>query len=189
MSAELGRIRNRGANLKNPAAGCMAAMMATTSEGTGPQASRSARMPASGRDGARRALPLGSSQPPQAPGRRRGGSTPSWARATRLRRSFGRSSSGSRDLRGTPRDRDPSAGAEPMRSGGRSRGGVSEPDSRRDQTHEEATTGGRGAVRMASVNVHERADRRDGRLGGHRPGGGNRFISEIPVYNGRGTAE
>jgi len=43
-----------------------------------------------------------------------------------------------------------------MSSGGRSRGGVSEQDSRSDQTHEAGAAGCRGAARMTSVNVPDR---------------------------------
>lgn len=43
-----------------------------------------------------------------------------------------------------------------MSSEGRSRGGVSEQDSRSDQTYEDGAADGRGAARMTPVNVPDR---------------------------------
>jgi hypothetical protein len=49
----------------------------------------------------------------------------------------------------------PTAGAGPTSSVGRSGGGVSEQDSRSDQTHEDGAADGRGAARVTSANVPE----------------------------------
>lgn len=43
-----------------------------------------------------------------------------------------------------------------MSSGGRSRGGVPEQDSRSDQTHDHGAADGRGIARMTPVNVPDR---------------------------------
>jgi hypothetical protein len=53
-----------------------------------------------------------------------------------------------------------------MSSGRRSRGGVSEQDSRRDQTHEGGAADGGGAARMTSVNVPEGMNELTHRTGG-----------------------
>ena len=54
-----------------------------------------------------------------------------------------------------------------MRIGGRSSGGVSEQDRRRDHTYTAGAADGRGAARMTSINVPERMTKLTD--GGHRP--------------------
>jgi hypothetical protein len=74
-----------------------------------------------------------------------------------------------------------------MSSGGRRGGGVSERDRRRDQTRKHWVAQAPGFTRRTPIDLSGGlnelipADRREGLLGGRRPRGGNRSISEIPA--------
>ena len=90
-------------------------------------------------------------------------------------------------LRSPERDREPHPGAEAMRSGGRSSGGVSEQGRRIDQTPKREAADGPCVASMTSLNLLERTNElSDGLI---RPFNATRegrrgSISEIPAHKG-----
>jgi hypothetical protein len=79
----------------------------------------------------------------------------------------------------------PTAGAGPMSSGGRNRGGVSEQDRQSGQTHEYRAADGGGAARTPSINVPERMNQLTGgavRSVDAATRGGKRFMSKFSPF-------